>query len=154
MFRCAGALRFMIAPPPRWLSIYVSCGGIIAMSGWHNPEVAFEPKYAPPIADPVPPPRIRTIGSRIYDVNASTHRQSHPKPERGEQLRLDNVFVERLWRSLKYEEVYLHAYEDLREARIGIGRYFSFYNELRPHTALGAQTPAAFYAWGLPRSAA
>jgi putative transposase len=40
---------------------------------------------------------------------------------------LDNVFVERLWRSLKYEEVYLHAYEDLREARIGIGRYFSFY---------------------------
>ena len=67
---------------------------------------------------------------------------------------LDNVFVERLWRSLKYEEVYLHAYEDLSEARIGIGRYFSFYNELRPHTALGDQTPSAFYAWGLARSAA
>jgi len=67
---------------------------------------------------------------------------------------LDNVFVERLWRSLKYEEVYLYAYEDLREARIGIGRYFSFYNELRPHTTLGGQTPAAFYAWGLARSAA
>jgi len=39
---------------------------------------------------------------------------------------LDNVFVERLWRSLKYEEVYMHAYDDMKEARAGIGRYFSF----------------------------
>jgi putative transposase len=67
---------------------------------------------------------------------------------------LDHVFVERLWRSLKYEEVYLHAYEDLAEARAGIQRYVTFYNELRPHTALGDQTPAAFYSWGLTRSAA
>lgn len=67
---------------------------------------------------------------------------------------LDNVFVERLWRSLKYEEIYLHAYVDLAEARAGIQRYFTFYNELRPHSALGDQTPAAFYAWGLTRSAA
>lgn len=58
---------------------------------------------------------------------------------------LDNVFVERLWRSLKYEEVYLHAYKDLREARLGIGRYFAFYNHQRPHQALGYQTPEAFY---------
>jgi putative transposase len=58
---------------------------------------------------------------------------------------LDNVFVERLWRSLKYEEVYLHAYEDAREARAGIARYFEFYAEQRPHQALGYQTPAAFY---------
>jgi putative transposase len=62
---------------------------------------------------------------------------------------LDNVFVERLWRSLKYEEVYLHAYEDAREARAGIGRYLEFYNEQRPHQALGYQTPAAFYRGGL-----
>lgn len=61
---------------------------------------------------------------------------------------LDNVFVERLWRSLKYEEVYLHAYADGREARTGIGGYFSFYNERRPHQALGYQTPAAFYRAG------
>jgi putative transposase len=67
---------------------------------------------------------------------------------------LDNVFVERLWRSLKYEEVYLHAYEDLAEARAGIRRYFTFYDELRPHTALGQQTPAAFYASCVARSAA
>ena len=58
---------------------------------------------------------------------------------------LDNIFVERLWRSLKYEEIYLHAYESLTEAREGIGRYFRFYNDARPHTSLGYQTPAAFY---------
>jgi putative transposase len=58
---------------------------------------------------------------------------------------LDNVFVERLWRSLKYEEVYLHAYCDLIEARAGIGRYFDYYNYDRDHQALGYQTPDAFY---------
>jgi len=67
---------------------------------------------------------------------------------------LDNVFVERLWRSLKYEEIYLYAYDNLTEAGAGIRRYFTFYNELRPHTALGKQTPAAFYAWGVTRGAA
>ena len=46
----------------------------------------------------------------------------------------DNVFVERLWRSVKYEEVYLHAYASVPEARAGIGRYFSFYNSGRPPT--------------------
>jgi putative transposase len=59
---------------------------------------------------------------------------------------LDNVFVERLWRSLKYEEVYLHAYDDVTAARAGIARYLAFYNEERSHQALGYQTPAAFYA--------
>jgi putative transposase len=58
---------------------------------------------------------------------------------------LDNVFIERLWRSLKYEEVYLHAYEDVAAARAGIGRYLAFYNDERPHQSLGYQTPAAFY---------
>jgi putative transposase len=58
---------------------------------------------------------------------------------------LDNVFVERLWRSLKYEEVYLNDYDNLVEARSGIGRYFAFYNDRRPHQALGYQTPAGFF---------
>jgi putative transposase len=58
---------------------------------------------------------------------------------------LDNVFVERLWRSVKYEEVYLHAYETASEARAGIGRYLAFYNDERPHQSLGYQTPVAFY---------
>lgn len=58
---------------------------------------------------------------------------------------LDNVFVERLWRSLKYEEVYLHAYDNAIDARAGIKRYLKFYNEQRPHQALGYQTPDAFH---------
>jgi putative transposase len=58
---------------------------------------------------------------------------------------LDNIFVERLWRSVKYEEVYLHAYDNALDARQSIGRYFDFYDERRPHQALGYQTPGAFY---------
>ncbi len=54
----------------------------------------------------------------------------------------DNLFIERLWRSVKYEEVYLKAYQDGRDARIGLGNYFRFYNTERPHQALGYRTPA------------
>ena len=57
----------------------------------------------------------------------------------------DNVFVERLWRSVKYEEVYLHAYGSVPEARGGIGRYFDFYNGIRPHSSLGGRTPDQLY---------
>ena len=57
----------------------------------------------------------------------------------------DNLFIERLWRSLKYEEMYLKAYTDGREARSQIGEYFRFYNTLRPHQALGYRTPAEVY---------
>lgn len=58
---------------------------------------------------------------------------------------LDNVFTERLWRSIKYEEVYLHDYRTPREARTGLSRYIRFYNEERLHQALGYRTPAAVY---------
>jgi len=58
---------------------------------------------------------------------------------------IDNVFVERLWRSLKYEDIYLKAYTNLVEARAGIAAYFRFYNTRRSHQALGYQTPAGFY---------
>lgn len=57
----------------------------------------------------------------------------------------DNVFVERLWRTLKYEEVYLHAYDSVAEARAGIDRYLSFYNGRRPHSSLDRQTPDQAY---------
>ena len=58
---------------------------------------------------------------------------------------MDNVFIERLWRSLTYACVSLHDFEGGSEAREGIGRYFRFYNDARPHAKLGYQTPAAFY---------
>jgi len=57
----------------------------------------------------------------------------------------DNLFIERLWRSVKYEEVHLKAYQDGREARIGLGNYFRFYNTERPHQALGYRTPVEVF---------
>jgi len=62
----------------------------------------------------------------------------------------DNVFVERAWKSIKYEEVYLHAYETVHEARTLIGRYLEFYNSVRPHSSLGAFTPDQVYFNRLP----
>ena len=62
----------------------------------------------------------------------------------------DNVFVERLWRSIKYEEVYLRAYESVGEARSSIGRYLDFYNGKRPHQSLDGATPDQAYFTKLP----
>ena len=62
----------------------------------------------------------------------------------------DNVFVERLWRSLKYEEVYLRAYDSVSEARASIGRYLDFYNGRRPHSSLDGATPDQAYFTQLP----
>jgi len=61
---------------------------------------------------------------------------------------LDNVFIERLWRSLKHEEVYLKGYADGREARAGIAAWIAFYNTRRPHQALGGQTPLVVWRTG------
>lgn len=57
----------------------------------------------------------------------------------------DNIFIERLWRSVKYENVYLNEYESPREARYGITHYMTYYNNERPHQSLGYQTPAEIY---------
>jgi putative transposase len=57
----------------------------------------------------------------------------------------DNVFVERIWKSVKYEEVYLHAYDSVGVARASIGRYLDFYNERRPHSSLDRRTPDEAY---------
>jgi putative transposase len=62
----------------------------------------------------------------------------------------DNVFVERLWRSVKYEEVYLRAYDSVSEARASIGRYLGFYNGRRPHSSLDGSTPDKAYFNSLP----
>jgi putative transposase len=66
----------------------------------------------------------------------------------------DNVFVERLWRSIKYEEVYLRAYDTVSDARVSIGRYLAFYNGRRPHSSLDRQTPDQAYFNRLPQSVA
>lgn len=58
---------------------------------------------------------------------------------------VDNVFIERLWRSVKYVEVYLHAYESVASARAGLDRYFRFYNAKRHHQSLNRQTPNQVY---------
>jgi putative transposase len=76
------------------------------------------------------------------------------KPLQDRQIRIsmdgtgcwrDNVFVERLWRSVKYEEVYLHAYETVSDVRAGLTRYFTFFNQRRPHSTLRRRTPDAVY---------
>jgi len=62
----------------------------------------------------------------------------------------DNVFIERLWRTVKYEEVYIRAYDSVMEARSSIGRYLEFYNGRRPHSALDRRTPDQAYYDSLP----
>jgi putative transposase len=77
--------------------------------------------------------------------------------EYGIQIRMDgtgcwrdNAFVERLWKSIKYEEVYLHAYETVSAAQQGLERYLTFYNQTRPHRALDGHTPDGVYFDNLP----
>ena len=64
---------------------------------------------------------------------------------------MDNIFIEPLWRSIKYEEVHLKAYADGREARAGIGSWMDFYNEKRPHQAMDKQTPMAVWRKGIEK---
>jgi len=73
--------------------------------------------------------------------------------QRGVRISMDgkgsynnNLFIERLWRTVKYEEVYLKAYQDGRDARVSLGEYFHFYNTERPHQSLGYRTPAEVFA--------
>jgi putative transposase len=66
----------------------------------------------------------------------------------------DNVFVERIWKSVKYEEVYLHAYDSVADARASLGRYLDFYNRRRPHSSLDRRTPDEAYFNHLPQRAA
>jgi len=66
----------------------------------------------------------------------------------------DNVLVERLWKTIKYEEVYLRAYESVAEAKMHLARYISFYNARRPHSSLDGKTPDAVYFESLPHVAA
>jgi putative transposase len=82
----------------------------------------------------------------------TSHAFTHRLEEKGIRISqdgrgraLDNIFVERLWRSLKYEEVYLKSYETVADAIGGIGDYFDFYNHRRLHQSLNYQTPASLH---------
>ena len=66
----------------------------------------------------------------------------------------DNLFVERLWKSVKYEEVYLHAYDSVGEAHQALTRYFTFYNQGRPHAGLDGRSPDMVYFGGQPQQRA
>ena len=57
----------------------------------------------------------------------------------------DNIFIERLWRTVKYEDIYLKGYRNMKETREGLKEYFEFYNEERPHQSLGNKTPGEIY---------
>lgn len=87
----------------------------------------------------------------------STQAFVHAVEEQGCKLSMDgrgawrdNVFVERLWKSVKYERVYLYAYDSVTEARTSITQYLGWYNQSRPHSSLGKQTPDEAYAVMLP----
>jgi putative transposase len=82
-----------------------------------------------------------------FIATLKTHRIAISMDSRGRWL--DNVFVERLWRSVKYEEVYLRAYCSLAEAKRALSKYFAFYNTIRPHQSLANETPDAVYFGGL-----
>ena len=66
----------------------------------------------------------------------------------------DNVFVERLWKSIKYEEVYLHAYASVSDAKVSLFKYIEFYNARRPHSSLDGKTPDDVYFTSLPEKLA
>jgi len=83
----------------------------------------------------------KLIEKAVNEINRGKYKEVHSMLI----FKDDNLFIERLWRSVKYEEVYLKAYQDGKEARTGIGNYFRFYNTERPHQALGYLTPAEVF---------
>lgn len=85
-----------------------------------------------------PPKRCATLRKTLADNGIAISMD-------GKGARRDKVFVERLWKSVKYEEVYLRAYETVGEARSSIGRYLDFYNGRRPHSSLEDRTPYQAY---------
>ena len=88
--------------------------------------------------------RLKRIGTRISPSHACKHALPGQWMD-GKGRCLDNIFIERLWRSLKYECVYLHARETASQARAGVRQWMEFYNHQRPHAAHGGQPPAVVY---------
>src|SRR5208282_5495805 len=104
---------------------------------------------------PVPARRVLDAVLWILNTGAQWHMlpQCYPN-HKTVHRRFQHVFVERLWKTIKYEEVYLHAYDTVSAAKESLTRYVSFYNGRRPHAALDRQTPDAAYFNRLPLAAA
>jgi putative transposase len=135
-------------------------GYLVAIIDWHTRMVlawrlsnALDARFCVEALDEA---MARWGAPEIFNTDQGTQFTSEPWTERlktngieismdGRGRCFDNIFVERLWRTVKYEEVYLHAYEDLREARERLKGYFDFYNDERPHRAPGGATPSAAY---------
>ena len=79
------------------------------------------------------------------DVGAQRKRNPKTQGNGADAGYADNVFIERLWRTVKYEDIYLREYADGHELHAGLARYFHFYNYERPHSALENKTPASYY---------
>jgi transposase InsO family protein len=99
-------------------------------------------------------PTLQTARSTRFAASPPGHRCRQGGLASRQEAWRDNVFVERLWRSIKYEEVYLRAYDSVAEARTSISRYLAFYNGRRPHSSLDRRTPDQAYFIPLPQLAA
>lgn len=103
-------------------------------------------------------PATTTSTSRIHTTPIPTRRRGSPvagirktaRADRGKGCWRDNVFVERLWKSVKYEEVYLRAYDSVSHAKASIEKYLNFYNVRRPHSRFARRTPDQVYFNALP----
>ena len=109
-----------------------------ALADWPAPDIFNSERGAPLVRATA-----RTQGSQFTSQSFTGVLEDHGVriSMDGKGRFMDNIFVERLWRSLKYEEVYLKAYDGAAEARAGIGAWLAFYNTERPHQALGYKTP-------------
>lgn len=84
-------------------------------------------------------------GISFWVLFYETYFRAFEKAEEIHDPAIDNIFIERLWRSVKYEEVYINDYETVPDAKEGISRYMNFYNQERPHQSLDYKTPAEVY---------
>ncbi len=89
--------------------------------------------------------RIRAVSSRALNLPVLLKENGVSISMDGKGCWRDNVFVERLWKTIKYEEVYLKAYDSISDARGSLQKYLDFYNQMRPHSAHGGCTPNEMY---------
>ena len=101
--------------------------------------------YTPVDRTQIPTGEILPVKNTRFDFTQPTTFNMTDPDRIGVGRFLDNIFIERLWRSMKYECVYLHAWESGSEAKAGIKKWMDFYNNKRPHSALGGKPPAVVY---------